>query len=382
MNNLPLGYAAAWLPDRKNTWSGTTWGMLTALRRLTDVADIDLSLSKKATLVMKLRFAGYNPTLKKVTSEFIATPEYNRMLSRKLNRALAQTPVRAVLSIGSPITRTAPLFIYQDMILSKVLWLREAGIDLPEYRHLSSRQLTRLSVYIRKALDACAGVITMSEWDRSFLIDQQYLPPERVYISPPGINVLPAEKKSFTDDGINRVLFVGKEFFRKGGLETLGACEMLHRGGHKIELTIAGPTSWPLETPIPPFVRFLGLVSFGDLPREFARANTFCMPSRYEPFGIVFPEALSAGLPCIAMNMNAAPEIIQHGMTGILLDRCEPESIAAAIAECYTNPSYRELVAGRAEQYRSYYSWESSARRVLQYIDGAVLDSSTISPRP
>lgn len=364
-----MGYAAVWMQDRKNTWSGTTWGMLNALSQQTNVEDIDLSFSRSSHLMMKMRYATYNPKMKRVMTQFKATVRYNEMLTERLDGILASKKVRAVISTDSPVCSRVPLFIYQDMILPRILQFREAGIFVPEYHHLSKNTLLKLDSYLRRAFDAAAGIISMSEWDRSCLIEQQYVPAEKVRVSPPGINVLPAGKKIFTDDGVNRVLFVGKDFFRKGGLETLRGCDILHRDGHRVELTIAGPERWPLDTPIPPFVRFLGLVPFSSLPAEFARANTFCMPSMFEALGIVFPEALAAGLPCIAMNMNAAPEIIQHGKTGLLLDRCEPEDIARAILECYANPQYRENVAERESFYRSHYSWDQAARRVLDFVD-------------
>ena len=77
-------------------------------------------------------------------------------------------------------------------------------------------------------------------------------------------------------------------------------------------------------------VRFHGFVSEEELRYRYSEATLFIMPSRAEGFGFVFLEAMVHGLPVIAGNMDASPEVVMDGETGILVDPTSVDSIVAA----------------------------------------------------
>jgi glycosyltransferase involved in cell wall biosynthesis len=78
-------------------------------------------------------------------------------------------------------------------------------------------------------------------------------------------------------------------------------------------------------------VRLLGDVSAHALAVEYASANVFCLPSRQEAFGVVFAEAMAAGLPVVACRAAAVPEVVDDGHTGILVAPGQPAQLAGAI---------------------------------------------------
>jgi phosphatidyl-myo-inositol dimannoside synthase len=67
-------------------------------------------------------------------------------------------------------------------------------------------------------------------------------------------------------------------------------------------------------------VRFRGAVDDNTLERLFSECHVFSMPSKKEGFGIVFLEAMMAGLPCIGANHGGTPEVIEHGTSGFLIE--------------------------------------------------------------
>jgi len=68
-------------------------------------------------------------------------------------------------------------------------------------------------------------------------------------------------------------------------------------------------------------IRFVGEVGGARKQQLFARAFAFLMPIRWpEPFGMVIVEALAAGTPVLAFAQGAAPEIIEHGVNGFLVE--------------------------------------------------------------
>jgi glycosyltransferase involved in cell wall biosynthesis len=63
-------------------------------------------------------------------------------------------------------------------------------------------------------------------------------------------------------------------------------------------------------------VRFLG--HRDDVATLMAAADVFAMPSRYEPFGLVYAEAMAMALPVVALDDGGTPEVVEHGTTGLL----------------------------------------------------------------
>ena len=78
-------------------------------------------------------------------------------------------------------------------------------------------------------------------------------------------------------------------------------------------------------------VRFTGWVSGVAKQRLFDEADVFVLPSRYDSFGMGFLEAMANGLPVVAAEWGAIPDVVQHGRCGILVKKEEPQALAQAI---------------------------------------------------
>ena len=99
-------------------------------------------------------------------------------------------------------------------------------------------------------------------------------------------------------------------------------------------------------------VRFEGVADAARLADLYRRAAFFVMPSRGEGFGLVYLEAMRAGLPCLAAP-GAAEEIVEDGVTGLIADPRQPAALAGAIVRLFGSPAAREAMgraaAGRVE---------------------------------
>ena len=90
-------------------------------------------------------------------------------------------------------------------------------------------------------------------------------------------------------------------------------------------------------------IEFLGESS--DIAQQLAEASIFCQPNTGpEPFGIVFVEALAAGVPVVTTRVGAAPEIIDE-RCGILTEPGSAESLAKALRLLLDNTELREKLA-------------------------------------
>jgi glycosyltransferase involved in cell wall biosynthesis len=112
-------------------------------------------------------------------------------------------------------------------------------------------------------------------------------------------------------------------------------------------------------------VDFRGRLPLADLPALYAEHDLFVMPSRFEGFGIALVEALSHGLPCIARNAYAMPEIVRPGVNGDLVHTETPAELAATIASVLENDEIFATTAKQADEIRRHYTWERAAQDVL-----------------
>ena len=85
-------------------------------------------------------------------------------------------------------------------------------------------------------------------------------------------------------------------------------------------------------------VILLGDVSRERLAAEYVGADVFCLPSVQEGFGIVFLEAMAAGLAVVACRAAAVPEVVRDGETGVLAPPRDPEALARALGSLLQDP--------------------------------------------
>jgi glycosyltransferase involved in cell wall biosynthesis len=141
-------------------------------------------------------------------------------------------------------------------------------------------------------------------------------------------------------------LFIGGDFPRKGGYDLLEAW-VAGEFSRRADLILV--TSSPLPSPLPPGVRVRTSIR-AHTPEWLAAwraADLFVMPTRNEAFGLVYQEAAAAGLPSIGSRLNAIPEIIEDGDSGILVTPGNTSELAAALERLISSPALRDRL-GRA----------------------------------
>ena len=148
--------------------------------------------------------------------------------------------------------------------------------------------------------------------------------------------------------GRPQCLFMGGDFPRKGGYDLLAAW---NAGGFADRADLTLVTEWRLGA-LPAGVRQLRGIR-GHTPawiRAWREADVFVMPTRNEAFGLVFQEAAAAGLPAIGSQLNAVPEIIADGETGILIPPGDVSSLVQALEALVGSAELRDRLGRNARQ--------------------------------
>src|SRR5207237_1016651 len=110
----------------------------------------------------------------------------------------------------------------------------------------------------------------------------------------------------------------------------------------------------------------LGQVSRAQLAVEYVSALCFCLPTVQEGFGLVFAEAMAAGLPVVACRAAAVPEIVEDRRTGFLVTPRSPGELATALETLLTNTKLSEDFGRAATQRVEAFGLEPVARRFLE----------------
>jgi phosphatidylinositol alpha-1,6-mannosyltransferase len=97
-------------------------------------------------------------------------------------------------------------------------------------------------------------------------------------------------------------------------------------------------------------IHFLSDVTFGELSACYAAAELFALPSRGEGFGFVYLEAMAHGKPVIGGAHGGAPEVIQDGVTGYLVQHGDTVQLVTSIDALLSNPELARQMGARGRE--------------------------------
>jgi glycosyltransferase involved in cell wall biosynthesis len=140
-----------------------------------------------------------------------------------------------------------------------------------------------------------------------------------------------------------------------------------------LRLTVVDrPTAWTVPTRakelgISDRVTLTGRVSKDELVRLYNACEVFVSPSLYEGFGLPAAEAMACGAPVVATTAGAFPEVIEDGVSGLLVPPRDAGALAGAI-ERLRKDSYLRYKLGREGRRRinDHFSWRETAIRTLE----------------
>jgi glycosyltransferase involved in cell wall biosynthesis len=286
-------------------------------------------------------------------------------LTRRFEDLYRQSGDRGdLLQIGTVIdlpTDHGTPYIFTDMTIPQAQRHRMFDVG-----RMSQKKVDEAVASQKRIVNSVKHIFTVSKWTRQGLIEDYGVKPECVTPVYLGANLhIPDDVKNARID--HNILFVGIDWERKGGPLLVEAFKKVKQSLPKATLTIAGCTPQINE----PGVTVEGFLDRRD-PKQYAklcslfqRASCFCLPSLFEPFGIVFIEAASVGLPSVAIDNGSRREAVLDGDTGYLADKPSPDAVADALLRLLKDPARNHEMGEAARRYAAEnFTWERVVSRI------------------
>ena len=281
-----------------------------------------------------------------------------------LPRAAAATRSDVLLSPAY----TAPLMIS----IPTVLALHDVSFAAhPEWYAQPGR--FRRNFIARRAARRAAAVVTLSEFSAGEIARHYGIARGAMRVIPPGAPPRVPASPAVAREPL--VTYVGSIFNRRHVPALIAAFTRVARGRPDARLFIAGADrTWPRQD-IRGLVDASGVAdritwrtdaSNAAVSDALARASVSVFLSEYEGFAMTPFEALAHGVPSVLLDTPVAREV--YGDAAVLVDRADPDTVAAAVQRLLDDPALREDVVARGAPLWARYDWARSADDLLRVV--------------
>jgi phosphatidyl-myo-inositol alpha-mannosyltransferase len=249
-----------------------------------------------------------------------------------------------------------------------------------------SRVLHAAGPILASALEKISGRIAVAEAARNTLVE--HLGGDAVLI-PNGVNVRRYEKAEplpgFPGTG-GTLGFLGRMDEPRKGLDILLAAFSLmaaERPALRLLIACRGDPDEALSQVPAAFrhrVILLGQVSDEDRVRMLHSVDVFCAPNTGgESFGYVLVEAMAAGAPIVASDIEAFHQVLRGGAAGELFEAGNPAELAAAAGRLLDDPAHRAAIAAEASAAVREFDWSVIARDVVRVYEAVAPSAGRVA---
>lgn len=249
------------------------------------------------------------------------------------------------------------------------------------FTELNPRQFALAEQLESRVLNQAALAVYPTTWAAELAIRHYGMNRDRVAVIPFGANFGHANQRENVLCWIGqragerplRLLFVGREWKRKGGDLVVATASWLRRRGLDVRVDFVGCLPRLFSKALP-MLRFHGSLSprhqdqAAVLTKLFQRAHFVFVPSRAEAYGMTFCEANAFGCPILTTATGGAAEIVRSGVNGAALPlEAGPEEYGAWIEETSANRErYVALAESSFNEFETRLNWKAHCRTFIQ----------------
>jgi glycosyltransferase involved in cell wall biosynthesis len=364
------------------SWSGTPYHMAHALMREGIALEYVGPLETRFGRLLRAR-AGLQGRLGGAYL-YDRDPVVLRHYARQVESRLAGLDVDAVFSPG-----TVPV-AYLDTHLPIVTWTDATFGAMVDY-YSSFSGLCRESACAghmmeRAAIARAGAALYSSTWAAKSAVEDYGADPTKVHVVPFGANLEIEPSRSSAADLVERrprhecrLLFIGVDWFRKGGDLALAVASRLAESGIPTKLTVIG-----CQAPKVPGSELVDCLGFVDkstpageatITRLLGQSHFLCGPSRADCTPVVFCEANAYGLPCVSVRTGGIGSVVRHGANGYLFEQESfVQGATEAIGRCMADydGAYVPLAMASHDEYRSRLNWTASTKILVEHLSRLV----------
>jgi glycosyltransferase involved in cell wall biosynthesis len=370
-------------PYDQSSWSGIPYSLRAALERQVERLSVFRPGPPRRTplnVVKRVWHGGSPPKY-----QLWMTDAALKRTAQEVQAEIERVKPEAVLSISSQCLIHLPkpgipvfMFSDTDRLTWHELYKQWDPMPLlgPKYVAAEARAARRIDGLCFGSRWAC------DEAERVFSTPKESVS-GKLHVTPLGANWVPAMTRDEimakvamrTKDEIE-LLYIGRDWERKGGPMAVEVAQLLRNGGQKVRLHVVGcRPELPAEMIGPEgFVTVHGLLRQNDaqesavLAELFLRSHFLIVPTTAECFGIVFAEAQAFGLPPISRAVDALPSVILDGETGLLFERTASASAyVERILALMADRSAYEAMARRARmRFEEVLNWDATAAEMVR----------------
>jgi glycosyltransferase involved in cell wall biosynthesis len=281
---------------------------------------------------------------KNLSGTLVGRSQVREALSRtKYDIALFNTQVPAVL--GGSLTNRQPYIICTDITPIQYDKMGSDYGHIPDQNGLIQQYKQQVNT---KLFQNAARNLPWSQWTANSLVKDYGVKERRIEVIHPGVDI------DLWKPGKNppchplRILFVGGDFYRKGGMLLVEACRQLPVGS--IELVLVTKSTVPQDPWITTYHNMLP--NSEDLIQLYRSCDVFVLPTNGEAFGIAAIEACSIGLPVIATRVGGLAEIVSDEETGYLISPGDQQGLVDRLTQLLDDCKLRRHL-GQAARVRA-----------------------------
>lgn len=361
-----------------NSWSGTPYFISKSLQQGGMIIHPIDKLKRQIPLSLKLTRLFKNWVGNKQNLRF--HPTVLAGYAKQISLGLAKVRPDAILIndpiLAADIETDVPIYIWADTLYAGMLALYPPPSSLSQDYVLSATHATK------KALQKCRYAIFSSQWSANLATDIYGINSTKVHVVPFGANIdAPFSTENITaiindrkPDPI-KLIFIGREWERKGGDIVFEVAKKLHASGHRVLVNFIGCLP-PSHIEIPDYIHCHGFISKKSeknreiINRLLSESHFLFVPSRAEAYGIVFCEANSFALPCITSHIGGIPTIVKNNINGMTFSLDTPiNTFCDYITDLMKDfTAYRTLALSSFNEYQQRLNWEVAAKEVIKLI--------------
>lgn len=369
---MHITYISSFDATNINSYSGTGYFIPHMLQKSGDQISFVSKLSSINPFIQKAKRRAYHALGKKYLIE--RSPQVLDLWAKEVNKQMNPATQVLVGYSSQPFAR-----LHNDK--PKIFWTDAVFADMigyyDVYSNLCQESIAAGNRMEHDAIHNATISVYSSEWAAHGAIKHYGIEESRVRVVPYGANIEVnyshqdimerARRKSFQ---VCNLLFLGVDWYRKGGDVAVRIAEDLNNKGIPTILTIVGVDP-PAHIRNLEFVRAYGFISKSDpaghdlLNRIIGQSHFLLLPTRADCTPIVYSEMNAHGVPVITTDEGGIPSLIQQGINGYMFDKdSEVEVFSDCILMLFKDKTrYTELSASSFNEYKTKLNWEHSIRQ-------------------